>query len=103
MGDGIVLQYNGGDSRGLRILPMFTRGTQTEDPIGADTRSANSPTTHTTFTRYTSGLLTTEDAGTSIVAAAVDVDLLLGSADESDAFLPSDGKVQFSSVQHPFG
>ena len=39
----------------------------------------------------TSGLLTTEDAEASAAAAAADVDLLLGSADESDCtFLPPD-------------
>ncbi|KAH9031023.1 hypothetical protein EDB85DRAFT_2146368 [Lactarius pseudohatsudake] len=36
-----------------------------------------------------SGLLTTEDAEASAAAAAADVDLLLGSADESTTFLPS--------------
>ncbi len=39
----------------------------------------------------TSSLLTTEDAEASAAAAAADVDLLLGSADESDCtFLPPD-------------
>ncbi|KAH9031030.1 hypothetical protein EDB85DRAFT_1891323 [Lactarius pseudohatsudake] len=36
-----------------------------------------------------SGLLTTEDAEASAAAAAADVDLLLGSADDSTTFLPS--------------
>jgi hypothetical protein len=41
--------------------------------------------------QVTSGLLTTEDAEASAAAAAADVDLLLGSADESDGpFLPPD-------------
>ncbi|KAH9166270.1 hypothetical protein EDB89DRAFT_227304 [Lactarius sanguifluus] len=47
---------------------------------------------------FTSGLLTTEDAETSVTAAAVDP--LLGSADESDAFLPPDRTRSTTSAQH---
>ncbi|KAH9069850.1 hypothetical protein EDB83DRAFT_2371514, partial [Lactarius deliciosus] len=51
----------------------------------------------------TSGLLTTEDAETSVAAAAVDVDLLLGSADESDAFLPPDRTRSTTSARNTGG
>ncbi|KAH9069833.1 hypothetical protein EDB83DRAFT_2518177 [Lactarius deliciosus] len=76
----------GGNSRGLRILPIFSP----EAPIlerHSDRRPYwrrhpicqwLAPPLH-----VTSGLLTTEDAETSVAAAAVDVDPLLDSADGS--------------------
>ncbi|KAH9013572.1 hypothetical protein EDB85DRAFT_2158080 [Lactarius pseudohatsudake] len=85
MGDRIILQYYARRPTWARCPPdrrQFSRGTQTEDPIDAP----DLPTVHRLAppSHVTPGLFTTDDA------SSADVDMLLGSADESDAFLPPD-------------
>ncbi|KAH9012134.1 hypothetical protein EDB84DRAFT_1680775, partial [Lactarius hengduanensis] len=55
-----------------------------------------------TTLHVTSGFLTTEDVGASAAAAAADVDLLLGLADEPGTFLPPDTGRWRSEVTQPY-